>query len=218
MAMFAAVLTGDLIGSTAAAVSRIDHTMALISTAAARVSVTSQFTRYRGDGWQILLPDLRHFLWTAVYVNAVLKADPDGLPTRISIGLGTANTRGDSGLAGASGTAFVHSGRALDAAIASGRTLLLTGEGTDDIQRTVIAFVEDRIHSWSPEQAEAVALKLTPDKVFPDSTPTQDEIALALGISRQAVGARLKAAGWALIYNACIAVHDHFEEEAKNHA
>ena len=216
--MFAAVLSGDLIGSTNAAPSRIDHSMALISSAAARVSIDSHFTRYRGDGWQIYLAEPRLFLWATVYLNAVLKADPKGLPTRISIGLGTANNLGESGLAGASGTAFVHSGRALDASNAVGRTLALSGEGTDDVQRSLIAFVEDRMNSWSPEQAEAVALKLAPARVFPDSMPTQDEMSLALGISRQAVGARLKAAGWALIYNACVAIHDHFEDEAIKHA
>jgi hypothetical protein len=179
--------------------------MALLETAAMRISASSRFTRYRGDGWQIFLKDPGQFLWAAVYLNAVLKADPDGLPTRISIGLGTVETLGPRDLSQSSGSAFVHSGRALDALHGKGRTLILTGEATDAIQRSLVAFIEDRMQSWSREQAEVVALKL-----LPDDLPTQKEISATLGISRQAVAARLEAAGFALISNACVAFHDHF--------
>lgn len=209
MTTLTAVLTGDLIGSSEADPSRIDYTIAMLVGAAADVTPFNRFTRYRGDGWQMFLAEPRHFLSTAVRMHARLKADPKCLPTRISIGLGTADYLGeDGGLGGASGTAFVNSGRALDNKLVyGGGSLLLNGEGTDDIQRSVLTFVEDRIKGWSREQAEVVAMKLTPDKDY-----TQEAIAVDLGITRQAVAARLQAAGWALVYNACVAFHDHFAE------
>ncbi|MGV8987453.1 MAG: hypothetical protein ACOH2H_14365 [Cypionkella sp.] len=211
MAKLTAVLTGDLIGSTEAEPSRVETSMSTLLDAATRVTPDNRFTRFRGDGWQVFLAEPRHFLSAAVYMHARLKADTDRLATRISIGLGTAEHLGDeTGLGGASGTAFINSGRALDnKLINGGNTLLLSGEGTDDIQRSVLAFVEDRIQGWSREQAQVIAMKLTPDESF-----TQEQMSEHLGISRQAVGARLQTAGWPLIHRACTAFHDHFAERA----
>ena len=210
MAKLTAVLTGDLVGSTGVETGRVDRSMEEIASAAARLIPASRFTRYRGDGWQMFLPEPHRFLEAAIYLNAVLKSDPASLPTRISIGLGGADNLGGNSLAGASGTAFINSGRALDTMVA-GRTLVLSGEATNKIQQSTLFFVEDRIQHWSREQAEVIAMKLTPNPRVPDSWPTQDEMSLALGITRQAVGSRLKAAGWALLLNAYLAFQDHFE-------
>ncbi len=210
MSNLAAVLTGDLIGSTAADPARVDRTMAMLEQHAGLISKNAnadfRFTRFRGDGWQILQHDPCRFLWTAIYLNAVLKADPDNsIPTRIAIGLGRVDQLGATDLSAAKGSAFVHSGRALDAMTNSGHTLALAGEETNDIQRSLLAFVDDRIQSWSREQADVMRLKLTPGKV-----PTHEEIAAILRISRQAVGARLQAAGFALINDAVLAFQHHF--------
>jgi biotin operon repressor len=57
-----------------------------------------------------------------------------------------------------------------------------------------MAFLQDRALGWSREQAEAVAMALQPE-----DHPTQAQMAARLGISRQAVAARLQAAGFANI-------------------
>ncbi len=146
-------------------------------------------------------------LTAAVAVTAELAANPDALPSRIAIGVGSARVPRQGGLAGASGTAFVESGRALDRMKAAGLTL--AGAGTDDIQRSLLAFVTDRMARWSPEQAEVVALKLR----HRGAMPTQDAMAHTLGISRQAVAARLQSAGWGLILTACTAFETHIWPE-----
>ena len=208
MANLSAVLTGDLIGSTEADPDRIERTMTILAEQVAMIGAAidhdPRFTRYRGDGWQIHLPHPRHFLWVTVYLNAVLRSEPKlFLPSRIAIGLGRTDRLGLTGLAGASGTAFVHSGRALDAMVVVGETIELKGEGTDDIQRCALAFIDDRISRWSQEQAQAVKLDLSP------GSGTHADMAAILGISRQAVGARLQAAGGRPLMKALDAFFNH---------
>jgi hypothetical protein len=205
-----AVLTGDLIDSTRAEASRIDHSMNLIQTAVpflmaeAEGSRFSRFTRYRGDGWQIYLEDPGTAIWVAVYLNAVLRADPRSLPTRIAIGIGGIEHLGSTGLSAASGAAFIASGRALDK-MAAGQTLALAGEKTDDIQRNLIAFMARLMTEWSREQAEVVRLMIK------HGDPNQTEIAEKLGISRQAVSLRLQSSGYRLLQNAAFAFRDVYE-------
>ena len=204
-----AVLTGDFIGSTEAEPNRLERSMAELATQAGFISDAidhdTRFTRFRGDGWQIHLPSPSHFLWITVYLNAMLRSDPNGfLPTRIAIGVGQTDRLGRTGLSDASGTAFIESGRALDDMVVAGQTIALKGEKTDAIQRSTIAFIDERISGWSPEQAEVVRLKLKPGH-----DPTQADIAAILGISRQAVGSRFQTAGLSLVLKACDAFRDH---------
>ena len=202
----AAVLTGDLIGSTGVEVARVEHTMAVLANASELVAhaAPTRFTRYRGDGWQIYLADPRDFIWVAMYLRAALTADPHCLATRIAIGIGTVDSLGETGLAGASGAAFTASGRALDS-MTTGQELALAGTTVDDIQRSLLAFVADRMAGWSREQAEVVQLMW-------DHGGHQD-IANKLGISRQAVGARLHAAGYRLIETAGRAFYAHYDQQ-----
>jgi biotin operon repressor len=70
----------------------------------------------------------------------------------------------------------------------------LAGEGIDRLHQRLVAFLEERASGWSREQAEAVALALETE-----DQPTQAQMAARLKISRQAVAARLQAAGFANI-------------------
>lgn len=206
----AAVLTGDLIGSTDPGPDRIERSMEVLATQAALLNAAigseTRFTRFRGDGWQILLRQPNNFLWVTVYMSAVLRADPDCLPSRIAIGLGSVDRLGQTGLSAANGTAFINSGRVLDTMTGVGQRLGLAGDGSDEIQRSTLAFIDDRIAGWSREQAEVVALRLRPQ-----SRLTLSKMAAELQITRQAVSARLKAAGWDLIDGACAAFIHHYQ-------
>lgn len=163
-----------------------------------------RFTRFRGDGWQVHLLNPRDFLWIAVYLNAILRSNPETyLTSRMAIGLGTTNQLGPNGLSEASGSAFVSSGRGLDS-MATGRTLALNGDGTDNIQRCALAFVDDRIAAWSPEQAQVVRLEMEPTE-----SRTHADMARILNISRQAVSSRLQAAGGRLMMETLGAFYDH---------
>jgi hypothetical protein len=208
MGKLSAVLTGDFIGSTDVAPERLAHSMAVLAAEAGilgeAIGSDFRFTRFRGDGWQIHLADPRHFLGVTVYLNAVLRSDPvHCLNSRIAIGLGQTDSLGTTNLSDASGSAFVHSGRALDDTMLPGQIIALEGDGTNGIQRSAIAFVENLITNWSPEQAQVTKLDLSPGSV------TQAEMATVLGISRQAVGARLQAAGGRLMRKALDAFFCH---------
>ena len=207
-----AVLTGDLIGSTEVAPAQVERSMSALADAAAFIARDSanpenRFTRFRGDGWQMNLGFAGAALRVAIYLNAVIRADPDCVPTRIAIGLGAVESLGDEGLAAARGTAFTHSGRALDT-MAPGQTLALVGETTDDLQRSLVDFIADRMSGWSQEQAEVIALKLR------HGDASQQDLAVRLGITRQAVAARLQAAGQGLIWRAATAFSDSHKRKA----
>ena len=224
MSNLAAVLTGDLIGSTEAGPRRVERSMTVLAQAAEFIengtrNDSTHFYSYRGDGWQMHLKHPGDSLWVVVYLNALLKADPQCLPTRIAIGIGEVDSLGAAGLAGGSGNAFTSSGRALDA-MPPRQTLALAGDPTDEMQRVVVAFIDERMSGWSPEQAEVVKLRLTIMEPGEDemasylirrSNLTQGEIAGQLAITRQAVGARLQVAGYKLINKACDVFRGCFE-------
>lgn len=189
MTQNAAVLTGDLIASTQASVAKVDASMDLIAGLAARIGAQTRFTRYRGDGWQIYLGDPGLGLWALIWITASLKAQ-GALASRIALGLGEAYGGSADSLDTAGGSAFVASGRALDAIAANSR-FALAGTGIDRLHQRLLALLEDRISGWSHEQAEVVALALAPK-----DQPTQAAMAARLNISRQAVAARLHSAGF----------------------
>lgn len=192
MTQSAAVLTGDLIASTRAPEAEVTASMALIAQIAARIGQSTRFTRYRGDGWQIYLDDPGRGLWAMLLIAASLRAE--ALPeSRIALGLGAAHGGSADSLVTAGGEAFTASGRALDA-MADPSRFALAGAGIDRLHQRLIALLDDRALGWSREQAEVVALALEPEQ-----QPTQAQMAARLKISRQAVAARLQAAGFANI-------------------
>lgn len=87
----------------------------------------------------------------------------------------------------ASGSAFVASGRGLDA-MESDRRLVVAGPETTGLHRAVLRLLDDQLQGWSREQAEALSHYLAPER------PTLKHIGQRLGISSQAVHARLKSA------------------------
>jgi hypothetical protein len=150
------------------------------------------FTRYRGDGWQIYLDNPGYGLWAAVRIAATLRA-AGGLESRIAIGLGKVERVDLSNLSTGSGTAFLASGRSLND-MPNTWKLVLAGEGTDRIHQSLMRLIDATMTRWSVHQAEAAALAWSK---FPH--PTMAEIGEMLGISRQAVAARLQTAGFEAI-------------------
>lgn len=186
-----AILTGDLIASSAAP-ERAEAAMAILSRAADQLGrwagQDSRFTRFRGDGWQLSLAAPGLALRAALYLSARLAA-ASALPSRIAIGIGPLAHPGTRDLSDARGAAFEQSGRALDA-MPRNRHLALAGAVTD-WQSALVTLADWHISRWSAEQAEACALALAPD------APSQTALAERLGITRQAVAARLSGAGLA---------------------
>ncbi len=195
-----AVLTGDLIGSTRIERARVEQTMDLLGDESRRAGQPwlwpiwgARFTRFRGDGWQMLLARPHLALRHALFLMACLRARKDALPTRIAIGIGRIESAGSDELNDAAGAAFVASGRGLDLMRTQER-LALTGAPADPplvtaAEQAAVALLDERLSRWTPEQAEAAALHLHPGE------PILKDLATRLGITPQAVGYRVRGAG-----------------------
>jgi len=192
----AAVLTGDLIGSTKAAPSALEDAIDLLAETAREITdwvpgpSASRFTRYRGDGWQMHVADPGLALRAVLLLSARLRAADLGLATRAAIGIGPVESLGTASLADARGPVFEASGRALDH-MARTRRLAIEGEGVTALHRIVVDLLDERSEHWTRQQAEAMHLALPLRK----DEPTLAEIAAPLGISAQAVNYRLAGAG-----------------------
>ena len=102
----AAVLTGDLVDSTAAPPADVDRLMHRLETAAqkaARALGTDppRFTRFRGDGWQIVVSPAALYLRTTAVLLSGLRLFDIGIGTRVGIGIGAVDRLGTRDLCGA---------------------------------------------------------------------------------------------------------------------
>ncbi|NBZ87875.1 hypothetical protein [Stagnihabitans tardus] len=190
----AAILTGDLIGSTEAGRDATGAALDLIERIAVQ-NGAQRFTRFRGDGWHCattlaLGPRL------ALRLIAGLVA-AGGVQSRIAIGLGRVESWGAGELLSqAAGPALTASGRALDA-MAPDQVLALASAFPDPLgqmnprDQALARLWEALARRWSPEQAEALGPALEGQR--------QTVIAARLGITKQAVSLRLKAASAAAL-------------------
>lgn len=179
--------------------------MGLLAACAAEIDSNTRFTRYRGDGWQICLEKPGDCLWACLYILATLQT-AKAISTRIAVGIGTEYPTNSKDLSAAMGPAFTDSGRALEQ-MKHGQRLALAGEGVDDFRKLTFAFAEEYASKWSLEQAQAMLKALSPEQ------PTQDVIAAELGITRQAVGSRLRSAGNSMLARASFAFVKAYREE-----
>ncbi len=200
----AAVLTGDLIASTQAGQAAVDGAMAVIEAIATHEAQISgqdiRFARFRGDGWQIYCPDPTRVFRLTVLVLANLHSRPALAQTRLAVAIGAVDALPSTGLASASGEAFIWSGHKLDGM--TKKRLIGYGPKADGYwQKPLFNYLEWQSSRWSPEQAEAVAL------AFHDDPPLKSNVARHLAISRQAAEARLYGAGFLPLCDADRAFH-----------
>lgn len=191
----AAVLTGDIVGSTKAgpeatgdAIERLARTTSMTIAHWPGMTQPLRFDQYRGDGWQVLLTNPAQALRATLVLVASVRSAPDALQTRICIGIGPVDPPVSPGSPPANGEAFVTSGRALES-LPRSRLFAIDGDGVTDLHRAVIVLAEHLTNGWTREQAEAAFWYLRP------SDPPLAEIARILGISTQAVSYRVRGAG-----------------------
>jgi hypothetical protein len=189
-----AVLTGDLVGSTGHPAATVDAAMKAIRAAAVTIAdwqsppTDTRFTRFRGDGWQMFLTRPRFALRAAVIIQGRLKAM--GMESRISIGVGKAESLGTSSLADAAGDAFERSGQGLDS-MGSMWRLSIDKQDIHVEDQLIADLLAERMGRWTAAQAEAAALQLA----SPLKIRTLLEIGEELNISPQAVNDRVRGAG-----------------------
>lgn len=189
-----AVLTGDLVNSTRQGADKIDTAMHALRRTAAAIATWQaspadpRFTRFRGDGWQMVLTDPKLSLRAAVVLQATLVAL--GLESRISVGIGPAESLGSTDLADAAGPVFELSGQGLDRMTDISR-LAIAGDAVIAQDAMIADLLGERMGRWTAAQAEAAAMQLS----SPTRSPTLHEIGRTLGISPQAVNDRVRGAG-----------------------
>ena len=204
--MDGAVLLGDIIASRRVGADVLDEAMGRLRRASKdleRLTGPSHFTRFRGDGWQLVTPRPEMALRIAVALMAALVRDGK-VRTRAAIGLGQIESLAGGDLGSASGSAFLRSGQALDD-MSPKRLLALEGAPAPAAVWLggLLPLAEFVIDRWSPPQAEAVSMALEP------GWTVQGQLADRLGISRQAMHTRLKGAGYPAIAAAIAAFETH---------
>lgn len=181
-----AVITGDLIGSTRLPADRAEAAFVVLERSAAP---DMRFTRFRGDGWQVFVTEPADVLRQALGMAATLAAAGTGLRTRIAIGIGTVISTGTANLSDASGSAFIRSGRALDALPRGKVWTVRGGPNLPPWVEGLVDLAEWHAAGWTAGQAEVVADWLT------RPATTQEERAARLGLSRQAWKHRFDGSG-----------------------
>ena len=205
----AAVITGDLIGSSDAGAGVVEQAMAILAETAGELTGrmaagNTHFTRFRGDGWQVHIADASLALRAALILLARLRGTGMPIATRAAIGIGTVDYLGTATLADARGTAFEFSGHALDKLRRTSR-LAIAGQDINALHRAIIDLLDARARRWTAQQAEALALALH------RGNPTLAEIGTQLGISAQAVNYRLSGADARVIRRTLDDWEDDFE-------
>ncbi len=194
-----AVLTGDIVNSSAIEAAELDVTMQALHHAAIEISgwnghTVTGFARRGGDGWQIAMERPELAMRAALFLQAILRRLAPERATRIAIAFG------DGALPTATwqdpnkghGDAFTASGRLIDhvprhalMAHAAGGLIAATLRLADHISQ-----------GWTQAQARALVEALPPD------AQTRAKAAAKLGISRQAVNQALWSAGYPALTDA----------------
>jgi hypothetical protein len=195
-----AVLTGDLVASSRLPPPLRDGAFEALGAAAGRIAAwqgsggDGRFSRFRGDGWQMILARPALALRACLFLRASLRTLDRRLDSRISIGVGPASLPQNGALAAASGPAFEASGRGLDHMARVERFVFAAPDAPETgLRRAVVALADEISRRWTARQARVFAAALQPE------APVQAAIADALDISQQAVAKHLQAGGdWAI--------------------
>lgn len=188
-----AVLTGDLVASTALGNDKIAQAFealeACAATQAGWFGAPLHFTRHRGDGWQVVLARPECALRSALAFRAALKARDGALDSYISIAEGDAPDRIGDDLNSHSEKVFVDSGHGLDELkdTATPLRIIHASLGAYDAA-TILA--DHLSQDWTQAQATAILPTLAPDFDLNYTT-----LGKSLGKSRQAVTKALSSAG-----------------------
>jgi hypothetical protein len=201
-----AVLTGDIIASTALKGGELQSARKALSNAAATLNdwypslIIGKLEFFGGDAWQMLLADSSHALRVAIYLRASLRSRKMA-DTRISIGIGSIEKIVTKQISLSTGEAFTLSGRALskmtvysDMEIALPRAL----QPLNLWLGVVVSLCSTLLARWTPRQCEIICVAMRPD------VSTQEEIGKRLRprVRKQTVARALLSAGWRSVNDA----------------
>lgn len=192
------VLTGDVVGSQRIPQrERLSRTLEEILTLL-EARFGARGDRYRGDGFQIAVPEPRDAMLAAVLVRAALIQQSPSRQlmwdARIAVAIGPAKMPTVERFAEADGEAFLLSGRSLDAlGDKTDRLALVTSSAALTSELALLTrFADDILSHWSRFSAEVAYLSLLHDE-------SQQALAKRLERTQPTVNRRLVAARWPLI-------------------
>lgn len=192
-----AVLTGDIVHSGRLPEGGLDEIFAHLSAAAVEISdwqsLPSRFTRFRGDGWQMMV-EPRFALRAALCLRAAVRQSGKGRETRLAIGFGTGEIEGDT-LANATGPAFEAAGHALDSMT---RGPLMVAPNGPLALRSALPLADHIAQGWTVRQAEIAAALLHPAR------PSQENVAAQLGVRQQTIQEQADSSGILPLIDTCL--------------
>lgn len=204
MSRFYAVLTGDLVRSSALAQAELNAARRCLSQAAKTLDqaawsggdlVRSELEFFRGDAWQILLAEPSWALRAAVYLRAMLLAQGTA-DTRIAIGIGSVDSISRARVSLSRGQAFTLSGRALDDMGVRFRMAVAAPDEPGPLPRwlpVVVGLCDCLIGQWQRRQAQVAGLMTLRKSA---SHADIGRLIKPRRISQQAVSKSLNGAGW----------------------
>lgn len=206
-----AVLTGDLVASTALSRDQISVAFSALKDCAELQArwqgAPLHFTRHRGDGWQVVLAQPKYALRSALAFRAALRAKSGTLDTYIGAAEGKRPATLHPDLNYETEAVFVASGTALDWAKSNEDAVRMEFKPHGPLNAAFI--LADRIsRDWTQAQAAAIAPFLAPVHV-----PTATDVADRLGKSRQAVSKALDAARYPALLQALTSLESGPETE-----
>jgi len=196
------VITGDIIGSRQ---QKSDHWVDDLKNILAPFGSTpNKWEVYRGDEFQIEIPNPEDALLAAILVKAHLRAIKSD--ARMSIGFGD-KTHNAKRISESNGSAFIHSGELFETLKKQKVTLALrTGDNSfDEKLNLMLQLALTFMDSWLVQSAEFVAAATE------NPTLSQEELGQKLGINQAAVSRRQKRAQFDLVMN----LDRYFRKEIK---
>ncbi|MCF6271817.1 MAG: hypothetical protein L3J37_01315 [Rhodobacteraceae bacterium] len=181
-----AVLTGDIVKSTALSREERDALFAALKLGAEAVAALQNddpfFERFSGDSWQMLVQP-RFALRACLLMRAYIRQESKVFETRISVGIGAIEPLSNEGLGASDGPAFQASGRGLKA-LKGGQYFAINTPA-----RPIFILADEVSKRWTQAQARVLAISLMCPR------PTQETVASKVGIAQQSVRNHLSAAG-----------------------
>ena len=209
----AAVITGDVIDSTQLAAPERKKLEEILRLGLAEIAGKNNFEIFRGDSFQILLPEPETALKKAIQIRCWLRKQPIVGPektahktqtasskkgiidARLALGIGSVSYQSKQ-IRTSDGEAFRLSGRTLDEPkYRNSRILIATpSPELNDFLEVTFTLLDILISNWSVQQAEVIYELL--------NHQTQTAIAGKLNISQASVNQRAKTAHWPAIEKA----------------
>jgi hypothetical protein len=190
-----AVLTGDIVGSSALTPEEHRKVVGIVKSVASAFPeiVVGAVDVFSGDSWQMLLNDCGESFKIALYLRASLKRQKAfSIDSRISVVWGDVdlNQVNPSRISESTGETFTASGRGL-ARLKKPALMCFSALTDPRLSLAVdgmVRLMDALVRQWSPEQARAIAETLL--------GKTQQEIAEEFDVGQSSINKSLQAALW----------------------